>query len=94
MAHSAGRQHPHLLVQGRLRRALVGDGFWMGAAGVAVGFGLTFVLTRVLRGALFGIEPSSLPTLLLTGVMLLTISVAAAYLLIPSLSFYGRPLVT
>src|SRR5215475_5111245 len=63
-------------------RVVLADGMRLAAAGAAIGLGMSFALTRLMAGLLFGVSASD--TLTLAGVTLLLITVALVACFIPA----------
>jgi predicted permease len=63
-------------------RMVLADGMRLAAAGVAIGLGASFALTRLMAGLLFGVSPSD--PLTLGGVALLLVTVALLACFIPA----------
>ncbi len=61
-------------------RPIVREALLLAAAGLAAGMPVAFVLTRIIRGALYGIQPSDPATLAGGAVILLVIAALAAWL--------------
>jgi putative ABC transport system permease protein len=74
MALGAGRKN--------ILRIVLVDGMRLATAGVAIGLGVSFALTRLMAGLLFGVSASDPHTL--AGVTLLLIAVALAACFIPA----------
>jgi len=74
MALGAGRKD--------VLRIVLADGMRLAAAGVAIGLGVSFALTRLMAGLLFGVSASDPRTL--GGVTLLLITVALVACFIPA----------
>jgi len=74
MALGAGRKE--------VLRVVLADGMRLATAGVAIGLGVSFALTRLMTGLLFGVSASDPPTL--AGVTLLLIAVALLACFIPA----------
>ena len=60
-----------------MRRMVVVQGLQLGAVGVAVGTGASFLTARLVATLLFGVSPTDLPTLVAVPAALLTIAVVA-----------------
>jgi len=68
--------------RGDVFRQVLGQGFRLALAGLAVGFAVSFVLTRFLRGFLFGVGTSDWLTYVTVGAMLCVVALVAC--LIPA----------
>lgn len=84
LAHSVGRRRRELGVRmalganrGHLLRMVLGQGMRVAIAGLAFGMIATLLLTRVLAGFLYGVEPNDPATLLVVGAALVLVSAAA-----------------
>lgn len=64
----------------RLARGVLGEGLVLGAVGVAIGIGGALALAHVIRGLLYGIEPTDPATVAMVAVVSLAASALAAYL--------------
>jgi putative ABC transport system permease protein len=72
MAMGAPRAH--------VLRLVVGEGFALVLVGLACGLAATLVVTRVIRGLLFEVEPYDPSTLVVVGAALVCVALAASYL--------------
>ena len=63
--------------QGELLRFVLGHAAKLVAAGLLAGLGAALWLTRLLRGLLFGVAPSDLPTFLVVSALLVVVALAA-----------------
>jgi putative ABC transport system permease protein len=59
---------------------VVRQGVRLALAGVAIGIGGAFALTRVLVQLLYGIRPTDLPTFAAASILLTAVAAAACYL--------------
>jgi predicted permease len=64
----------------RILRGVVGEGLALAAAGLAVGAVGAVLLARFVEDILFGVQPTDVPTFLLTAVLLLCVAAAASWL--------------
>ena len=62
-----------------VRRSFLAQGLWVGGSGVIAGLAATFVVARLLRGFLLGIQPSDAPTVAAAAGVLLAVASVAAY---------------
>jgi len=62
---------------------VLADGMWLATAGLAIGLGVSFAMTRLMAGLLFGVSAND--PLTLGGVTLLLITVALMACFIPAL---------
>jgi putative ABC transport system permease protein len=62
---------------GQLARLVVGEGMMLAAMGAALGVAGALLATRVVRGALFGVEPVDAPTFVVVLVAVLLVAAAA-----------------
>jgi putative ABC transport system permease protein len=65
--------------RGEIVRLVVGQGLRMAAAGVVLGLGLAFALTRALESLLFGVDPLDLPTFAVAAALVIVVTLAASY---------------
>ena len=72
MALGAGRKD--------VMRMVLADGMRLAAAGVAVGLGVSFALTRLMAGLLFGVSASDLRTLAGVTLLLTLVALVACYI--------------
>jgi len=72
MALGAGRRD--------VLQQVMGDGLRLAAAGVAIGLGVSFALTRLMAGLLFGVSASDPRTLAGVTLLLITIALLACYI--------------
>ena len=63
----------------QMRRSFLAQGLWLSGAGVIAGLAATFFVARLLRGFLFGIQPSDAPTVAAAAGVLLAVGLIAAY---------------
>ena len=63
-----------------LIRLVVGGGVWPVVAGLALGVGGAFAVTRSLQGLLFETSPNDPVTMIAVGAALLVVALAACYL--------------
>jgi putative ABC transport system permease protein len=59
---------------------VLGDGLRLSVVGVAIGLAAAFVLTRLLRGLLFGVAPTDLATFAAVPVVLLAAAIIACWI--------------
>ena len=62
-----------------VRRSFLAQGLWLGGSGVIAGLAVTFFVARLLRGFLFGIEPSDAPTVAAAAAVLLAVALIATW---------------
>ena len=62
-----------------VRRSLLAQGLWLGGSGVIAGLAGTFLVARLLRGFLFGIQPSDATTVAAAAAVLLAVALIAAW---------------
>ena len=62
-----------------VRRSFLAQGLWLGGSGVIAGLGGTFLVARLLRGLLFGIQPSDAPTVAAAAGVLLAVAIFASW---------------
>ena len=62
-----------------VRRSFLAQGLWLGGSGVVAGLAVTFLVARLLRGFLFGIQPSDAPTVAAAAGVLLAVALIAAW---------------
>ena len=60
-------------------RSFLAQGLWLGGSGVIAGLAVTFFVARLLRGFLFGIEPSDAPTVAAAAAVLLAVALIATW---------------
>ena len=60
-------------------RSFLAQGLWVGGSGVIAGLAATFVVARLLRGFLFGIQPSDAPTVAAAAAVLLAVALIATW---------------
>ena len=60
-------------------RSLLAQGLWLGGSGVIAGLAGTFLVARLLRGFLFGIQPSDATTVAAAAAVLLAVALIAAW---------------
>ena len=63
-----------------IRRGVLLQGLWLAATGVAMGIALSLAATRLLASLLFEIKPIDPPTLAVSAVVVVVVTLAAAYL--------------
>ena len=87
LAHSVGRRQRELGIRialgakpGGVLAMVVKQGVRLATAGVVVGVACAFASTRVLRGFLYGVEPTDLTTLAASAVTLGLVAVTACLL--------------
>ena len=62
-----------------VRRSFLAQGLWLGGSGVVAGLAGTFLVARLLRGFLFGIQPSDAPTVAAAAGVLLAVAAFASW---------------
>ena len=62
-----------------VRRSFLAQGLWLGGSGVVAGLVGTFLVARLLRGFLFGIQPSDAPTVAVAAGVLLAVAAFASW---------------
>ena len=62
-----------------VRRSFLAQGLWVGGSGVIAGLAATFFVARLLRGFLFGIQPSDAPTVAAAAAVLLAVALIATW---------------
>jgi putative ABC transport system permease protein len=65
--------------RGEIVRLVLAQGLRMAAAGVVLGLGLAFALTRALESLLFGVQPIDLPTFAAAAGLVIIVTLAASY---------------
>lgn len=65
--------------RGQIVRLVVSQGLRMAAAGVLLGLGLAFWLTRALESLLYGVEPIDAPTFTAAAAVVIVVTLAASY---------------
>ena len=66
--------------RGRLVALVIREGLLVTVAGLALGLGAAILLTRLMSGLLFGVQPLDLPSFLAAPAVLLTVALAACLL--------------
>jgi ABC-type antimicrobial peptide transport system permease subunit len=66
--------------RGAILRMMLVEGARLGAAGIALGTGVSLAASRVLAGVLFGITPTDAPTYAAVIAIMLAVSLLACYL--------------
>jgi putative ABC transport system permease protein len=66
--------------QSDILRLIVGQGLGLTLAGVAIGLGGAFALTRVMKGLLFGVTATDPATFVEAAALFLVVALAASYL--------------
>jgi ABC-type antimicrobial peptide transport system permease subunit len=59
--------------------AVLRQGLALAVAGIAIGFGISLMLTRVLASLLFEVSPRDLPTCAVVGLVLTSVALIACY---------------
>lgn len=65
--------------RGDVFRLILGQGFYLALAGLAIGLGLALATTRLMTTLLFGVSPTDLPTIAGVSALLLAVVTAASY---------------
>jgi putative ABC transport system permease protein len=66
--------------QRQILTAVLRQGLVLAVAGIAIGFGISLMLTRLLGSLLFEVSPRDLPTCVIVGLVLTSIALTACYL--------------
>ncbi|HXX26992.1 MAG TPA: ABC transporter permease, partial [Terriglobales bacterium] len=72
------------LALGAERDAIVGmivkNGTWLAGMGIGIGLAASFLVTRLIRGLLYGVSPIDLPTFVAVPIVLIAVAILASYI--------------